>query len=166
MRGAARAKELLRARRRGRVGRLARARLAARALRRRPTCATTCSTHGVMVETLETAAQWSQLLRGCTRAVARRDLDGRSRSRARPGLVMCHVSHVYETGASLYFTLLARQREGAGDRPVAGRQARRRGRDPSPRGATITHHHAIGRDHARWLAGEVGDGRRRGAAGG
>ena len=26
---------------------------------------------------------------------------------------MCHVSHLYETGASLYFTLLARQREGA-----------------------------------------------------
>ena len=49
------------------------------------------------------------------RAPARR---GRRRDRAAleaqgtPGLVMCHVSHVYETGASLYFTFIARQREG------------------------------------------------------
>ena len=60
---------------------------------------------------------------------------------------MCHVSHLYETGASLYFTFLAAQAEGAeieqwravkraaGDAIVDG-------------GGTITHHHAVGRDHA------------------
>ena len=74
-----------------------------------------------------------------------------------PGLVMCHISHVYETGASLYFTLIARQREGdeieqwravkraAGDAIIAG-------------GGTITHHHAVGRDHARWMGAEIGEG--------
>jgi alkyldihydroxyacetonephosphate synthase len=112
-------------------------------------------THGVMVETLETAAQWSALPRlhrsvGEAIAVA-------LRACGTPGLVMCHISHVYETGASLYFTLIAPQREGdeieqwravklaAGDAIIAG-------------GGTITHHHAVGRDHARWMPAEVGEG--------
>ena len=67
-------------------------------------------THGVMVETLETAAQWSDLL------ALRRGVDAAIEAalalRGTPGLAMCHISHVYETGASLYFTLIARQREG------------------------------------------------------
>ena len=110
-------------------------------------------THGVMVETLETATQWSKLHalhRSVGGAIAQA-----LRRQGTPGLVMCHVSHVYETGASLYFTLIARQREGeeisqwqavkeaAGDAILAG-------------GGTITHHHAIGRDHAPWLPAEVG----------
>ena len=68
---------------------------------------------------------------------------------------MCHVSHLYPSGASLYFTFLARQ-EGRRARPVAG------GEDPASEaivagGGTITHHHAIGRDHRRWLAAEDGE---------
>ena len=44
----------------------------------------------------------------------------RRRSRqAGAGFVMCHVSHLYRTGASLYFTFLARQEPGARDRAVA-----------------------------------------------
>ncbi len=112
-------------------------------------------THGVMVETLETAVQWSGLAhlhRSVGEAIA-----GALRACGTPGLVMCHVSHVYETGASLYFTLLARQREGdelgqwravkqaAGEAILAG-------------GGTITHHHGVGRDHARWMPQEVGEG--------
>lgn len=112
-------------------------------------------THGVMVETLETAVQWSGLAhlhRSVGQAIA-----GALSACGTPGLVMCHVSHVYETGASLYFTLLARQREGeelgqwrsvkqaAGDAILAG-------------GGTITHHHGVGRDHARWMPREVGEG--------
>jgi alkyldihydroxyacetonephosphate synthase len=112
-------------------------------------------THGVMVETLETACQWSALpgLHVTVRAAIEQAL----RACGTPGLVMCHVSHVYETGASLYFTLIARQREGdelgqwlavkraAGEAIMAG-------------GGTITHHHGVGRDHAPWMAREVGAG--------
>ncbi len=78
---------------------------------------------------------------------------------------MCHLSHVYETGASLYYTLLARQREG---QEIAQWQAVKQAAGDAIRdsGATITHHHAVGRDHARWLPGEVSSGRRRGAEGG
>jgi len=112
-------------------------------------------THGVMVETLETATQWSTLhaLHHDVAAALAQALS----AYGTPGLVMCHISHVYETGASLYFTVIARQREGdeigqwralkqaAGEAILAG-------------GGTITHHHAVGRDHAAWMTREVGAG--------
>ena len=70
-------------------------------------------------------------------------------------LVICHVSHLYATGASLYFTILAAQ-----DRsdPVAQwRGAKRAATDAIvAAGATITHHHAVGADHAPWLEAEIG----------
>ena len=70
---------------------------------------------------------------------------------------MCHVSHVYETGASLYFTLIARQREG--EEIEQWREVKDAAAEAIlDAGATITHHHAIGRDHRRWLTREVGDG--------
>ena len=110
---------------------------------------------GVMAETLETAAQWSQLLEvhDTVAAAISTALSGQGT----PGLVMCHVSHVYETGASLYYTLLARQREG---QEIAQWQAVKQAAGDAIRasGATITHHHAVGRDHARWVPGEVSPG--------
>jgi alkyldihydroxyacetonephosphate synthase len=112
-------------------------------------------THGVMVETLETAAQWSnvaRLHRSVTDAIAEA-----LRAGGTPGLVMCHLSHVYETGASLYFTLLARQREG--DEIVQWRAVKQAaGEAILAGGGTITHHHGVGRDHAQWMAREVSDG--------
>ncbi len=68
---------------------------------------------------------------------------------------MCHVSHVYETGASLYFTFLARQREGG--EVEQWLEAKRAAGEAIVRGGgTITHHHAIGRDHVPWMEREVG----------
>jgi alkyldihydroxyacetonephosphate synthase len=110
-------------------------------------------THGVMVETLETATRWSNLerLHGRVGEAIARALD----AQGTPGLVMCHVSHLYETGASLYFTFLARQREGAEVQQwLAVKQAACEAIVEG--GGTITHHHAIGRDHARWLEREIG----------
>ena len=107
---------------------------------------------GVMAETLETAAQWSKLLEvndAVTGAISRA-----LSQQGTPGIVMGHVSHVYETGASLYYTLLARQREG---QEIAQWQAVKQAAGDAIRGSggTITHHHAIGRDHARWLPDEI-----------
>jgi alkyldihydroxyacetonephosphate synthase len=111
--------------------------------------------HGVMVETLETATQWSNLRR-LHREVGEA-IGGALAACGTPGLVMCHVSHVYETGASLYFTLIARQLEG----DAIGQW--RRVKEAASRailagGGTITHHHAVGRDHAPWLEDELGGG--------
>ncbi len=104
---------------------------------------------GVLVETLETAAYWSGL---------RRTYDAVSsalrESLGEPALVLCHVSHVYETGASLYFTVAAPE----GDDPL-GRwaDAKQAAMDAIvDTDATITHHHAVGTDHRPWLQDEIG----------
>lgn len=69
--------------------------------------------------------------------------------------VMCHVSHVYPTGASLYFTVLAGIR---GDQLQTWDEIKHRvGDSIMAYGGTITHHHAIGRDHAPWLQDEIGE---------
>jgi len=109
-------------------------------------------THGAIVETLETATRWSNLI-GLHRAVGRAVADALEAG-GTPGLVMCHVSHLYETGASLYFTFLARQREDAIEQWRAVKDAASRAIVAG--GGTITHHHAVGRDHAPWMTAEVG----------
>jgi len=112
-------------------------------------------THGVMVETLETAVQWSGLL-AAHHAVAAA-IGGALARAGTPGIVMCHVSHLYESGASLYFTLIARQREG--EEVEQWRAVKRAAGDAIlDAGATITHHHAVGTDHTGWMEREVGDG--------
>jgi alkyldihydroxyacetonephosphate synthase len=112
-------------------------------------------TQGVMVETLETATQWANLqaLHGAVgRAIA-----GALEAQGTPGLVACHVSHVYETGASLYFTFLARQND---QDPIGQWHAVKRAASEAivAGGGTITHHHAVGRDHAPWMTHEIGRG--------
>jgi len=104
---------------------------------------------GVLVETLETATYWSRL---------REVYDGVSAalrgSLGESAIVLCHVSHVYETGASLYFTVAAAE----GDDPI-GRwlTAKAAAMDAIvAAGATITHHHAVGTDHQPWLEAEIG----------
>jgi alkyldihydroxyacetonephosphate synthase len=111
-------------------------------------------THGVLVETLETATQWTNLEALHTR-VDHAIADALAEL-GTPGFVMCHVSHVYETGASLYFTFLARQ---LSEDPIAQWHAVKRAASDAilDGGGTITHHHAIGRDHAPWMRREVGE---------
>ena len=72
-----------------------------------------------------------------------------------PAFVLCHISHVYPTGASLYFTVIGAQ----SDDP---RGQWRRTKDSASRaiidgGGTITHHHAVGADHRPYLAEEIGE---------
>ncbi|HEU4512106.1 MAG TPA: FAD-binding oxidoreductase [Nocardioidaceae bacterium] len=103
---------------------------------------------GVLVETLETATFWSGVptLYADVKAALEESLPG--------AIVLCHISHVYETGASLYFTVAARQ----DDDPVAQwARAKAAASDAMiAAGATITHHHAVGRDHLPWFAREIG----------
>jgi alkyldihydroxyacetonephosphate synthase len=109
--------------------------------------------HGVMVETLETATRWSNVQRlhdAVAGAIERALAD-----EGTPGIVMCHLSHLYETGASLYYTFIARQREGS---EIEQWRAVKRAASEAivSGGGTITHHHAVGRDHAPWLQREIG----------
>jgi alkyldihydroxyacetonephosphate synthase len=109
---------------------------------------------GIMAETLETATSWSKLedLHGAVAATLRDSLA----ARGTPAIVMCHVSHLYPSGGSLYFTFLARHER---DDPLGQWRAAKTAASEAivAAGATITHHHAIGRDHSRWLRAEVGE---------
>jgi alkyldihydroxyacetonephosphate synthase len=103
---------------------------------------------GVLVETLETATTWAQLFT-LYRAVG-------DALRDHAPLVACHISHLYPTGASLYFTFMARARRGE----ELAQWAQVKGAACEAivaAGATITHHHAVGHDHARYVGAEVGD---------
>jgi alkyldihydroxyacetonephosphate synthase len=109
---------------------------------------------GVMVETLETAAQWSDLMPLYDAVLAA--LDRALSARGTPPQVGCHISHLYPSGASLYFTFLARQQ--AGEEIEQWRAAKRAAGDAIvAAGGTITHHHAVGRDHVPWMPEEVGE---------
>ena len=106
---------------------------------------------GVIVETLETAHTWSRLdeLYRAVGDALRGALGPRS-------IVICHVSHAYPDGASLYFTFLARARRG--EELEQWRAAKTAACEAIvAAGGTITHHHAVGRDHAPYMPAEVGE---------
>jgi alkyldihydroxyacetonephosphate synthase len=107
---------------------------------------------GALVETLETATFWHRIPQ--THATVRDALVDVLSGLGTPPIVMCHISHVYPAGASLYFTVIAAQ----ADDPVAQWQAAKKAASDAivACGATISHHHGVGTDHRAWYAGEVG----------
>ncbi len=118
-----------------------------------PTLRDTLLDVGVLAETLETAATWAQLAEVKAEVTAALT-DSLTASGTKP-IIMCHISHVYPAGASLYFTVVAalttepaaqwaRAKTAASDAIIAA-------------GGTITHHHAVGVDHKPWLRAEIGD---------
>lgn len=109
---------------------------------------------GVLTETFETAITWDRFDE-FTRSVldeARRVTAELSDVPAEgPGSpsISCRITHAYSDGAAPYFTVLAPARPGAEvaqwdeiKRAVSGVL--------DAAGATITHHHAVGRDHRPW----------------
>jgi alkyldihydroxyacetonephosphate synthase len=108
---------------------------------------------GALCETLETATNWSNV--PVLKAAVTEALTASLAESGTPALVLCHISHVYPTGASLYFTVVAGQR---GNPIEQWRKAKAAASDAMMRtGATITHHHAVGADHRPWMRDEVGD---------
>jgi alkyldihydroxyacetonephosphate synthase len=107
---------------------------------------------GVLVETVETATSWAALhqLHNAVAEALRTALSGGGTD----PLIGCHVSHIYPSGASLYFTALA----AAGPDPRALWTAAKMSASEAilDNGGTITHHHAIGTDHRPYLTREVG----------
>ncbi|MEJ7834003.1 MAG: FAD-binding oxidoreductase [Nocardioides sp.] len=105
---------------------------------------------GVLVETLETATWWSN--REALYADVKSALET---SLGAGAIVLCHISHVYETGCSLYFTVAAKQ----DDEPLSQWSVAKAAACDAivTAGATITHHHAVGTDHVPWLSAEIGE---------
>ena len=108
---------------------------------------------GALCETLETATNWSNV--PALKAAVTEALTKSLAESGTPALVLCHISHVYPTGASLYFTVVAGQR---GNPIEQWHKAKTAASEAMMRtGATITHHHAVGADHRPWMRDEVGD---------
>ncbi|UOT07507.1 FAD-binding oxidoreductase [Rhodococcus opacus] len=108
---------------------------------------------GALCETLETATTWGNLaaLRTAVTTALTESLSGQGT----PPLVLCHISHTYPTGASLYFTVVSAQAE---DPIEQWRKAKTAAGDAIiAAGGTITHHHAVGVDHRPWMRDEIGD---------
>ncbi|MGB9302873.1 MAG: FAD-binding oxidoreductase [Mycobacterium sp.] len=108
---------------------------------------------GALCETLETATDWSKI--PALKAAVTEALTTSLAESGTPALVMCHVSHIYPTGASLYFTVVAGQRGNPIEQWWAAKKAACDAIMAT--GGTITHHHAVGADHRPWMRAEVGD---------
>jgi alkyldihydroxyacetonephosphate synthase len=108
---------------------------------------------GAMVETLETATAWADVP-GLYDAIRTAMLSELRSGDIQP-LLMAHVSHIYPTGASLYFTAVANQ--DSGDPDGQWRRAKERATEViAAAHAVISHHHAIGTDHLPWIEEEIG----------
>jgi alkyldihydroxyacetonephosphate synthase len=103
---------------------------------------------GVLSETFETAITWERFP-GFHERVAAAAADAVREACGAGGQVSVRFTHVYPDGPAVYFTVIAPARRGeeveqwamikraASDAVIAG-------------GGTITHHHAVGRDHRPW----------------
>lgn len=104
---------------------------------------------GVLVETLETATFWSnrENVYQAVKTSLKAELGDRR-------IAMCHISHVYETGCALYFTIAVAETEDPQAQWAAAKE--KASEAIIDAGGTITHHHAVGTDHKPWLAQEIG----------
>ncbi len=102
---------------------------------------------GVISETFETAITWDKL------EDFRREVSEAASAAmgevCGAGSVTCRLTHAYPDGAAPYFTVLAPARAGSeleqwAEIKAAAAEAILAG------GGTITHHHAVGRDHRPW----------------
>jgi alkyldihydroxyacetonephosphate synthase len=98
----------------------------------------------LLVDTLETATTWSGL--HALYSAVRSAIENTARDQGEPMIVFTHVSHLYPDGASLYFSLLGRQKRSD---PIGQWWAIKRAAGDAIRshGAVISHHHGVGMDH-------------------
>jgi alkyldihydroxyacetonephosphate synthase len=108
---------------------------------------------GVICDTFETAATWThleELVEGVRSAAQ----DAFREAGTSGGLISCRLTHAYPDGAAPYFTVLAPTRAGSGLGEHAFLKDSISAAIASLHG-TITHHHAVGRDHLRWYESEA-----------
>ena len=102
---------------------------------------------GIVSETFETAITWDRL--DAFVGDVRERAEAAVRATFGAGSVTCRLTHAYPDGAAPYFTVLAPARRGAElEQWEVVKAAASEAIDSA--GATITHHHAVGRDHRRW----------------
>jgi alkyldihydroxyacetonephosphate synthase len=106
---------------------------------------------GVLTDTFETAITWdrfsdfhAEVMETAQRAVAAASPEGKGTPR-----ISCRFTHVYPDGPAPYYTVLAPARRG--DEVAQWDEIKAAVSDAViEAGGTITHHHAVGRDHRTW----------------
>ena len=110
---------------------------------------------GIATDTLETAAPWSSLPK-LARSVSLA-LETALQDEKEATSVLCHLSHPYPDGASLYFTFFFRCPADVDEAIARWSHLKRRATEALlEAGGTLTHHHGVGLWHAPWLDREVG----------
>jgi alkyldihydroxyacetonephosphate synthase len=108
---------------------------------------------GAPADVSETAAPWSRL--GAVYDAVMGAAHGAFGALGVTGYIMCHLSHSYHAGACLYFTF-AFKPSGAADvlaeYDVVKSAIQQAFVDA---GATLSHHHAVGTEHATWLEQDI-----------
>jgi alkyldihydroxyacetonephosphate synthase len=109
--------------------------------------------HNIMVDTLETSTEWENVPNLYWK-VCEAIQDTYQRLEIQ-GIVMAHLSHLYSTGSSLYFILLALPHPG---KEIEEWQELKQAASNVivEAGGAISHHHGIGLDHRQWLEKNIG----------
>jgi len=111
-------------------------------------------TLGVLADTFETACTWDKFP-ALHKEVKRAVIDALGRE-CGGGVVTCRFTHVYPDGPAPYYTFVGAAKEG---HELAQWAAIKKAASDvlSSHGATITHHHAVGRTHRPWYDRERPD---------
>ncbi|GAA0582606.1 FAD-binding oxidoreductase [Kribbella sandramycini] len=107
---------------------------------------------GALADVSETSTSWSKLLPLYDKVVER--ANEAFAQLGVKGWIMCHLSHSYHSGACLYFTFAFKQAEGD---PIAQYDVVKSAVQQAfiDADGTLSHHHAVGTEHARWLADDI-----------
>ena len=108
---------------------------------------------GAPADVSETSAPWSELQTVYDNAMAAGY--GAFDELGVPGYLMCHLSHSYHSGACLYFTFAINPTPGADPLEQYGVVKTAIQQAFVDSGATLSHHHAVGTEHARWLEEDI-----------
>jgi len=108
---------------------------------------------GALADVSETATSWSRLLPLYRAVVA--DAEKAFAAVGVQGWIMCHLSHSYHSGACLYFTFAFAPAPGTEPVPQYDTVKSAVQQAFLDNGGTLSHHHAVGREHARWLAEDI-----------
>jgi alkyldihydroxyacetonephosphate synthase len=107
---------------------------------------------GAIGDVSETAAPWSKLLPLYTNVLAAAEKVNAHLGVA--GWIMCHLSHSYHSGACLYFTFAFKH---DGVDPLGQYEPLKNAIQQAfvDSGGTLSHHHAVGTEHAAWLEQDI-----------
>ncbi len=101
----------------------------------------------IVVDTMETVVPWNKI--DDLRKKLRLALDTCTAFRNQQGILLAHVSHVYTSCASIYFTVLTPME--AGNEMAQWREIKKTVTDTIVNnGGAVSHHHGVGKDHQPW----------------